>query len=146
MKIRKFLREKDVKSATVRYLSRIGYNKYLKVKELREHGVDIKVRHYQYPVYFLVEVKGDPNPDRYKSPSSGKEEHFNYILGQIISRMKYKAHYKYGVGLPESYSDKVFRRLPWLACQKLNLSVFLVDNTLKAKRYTWKELKKIQKL
>lgn len=140
----KVLTEKIVKKAVIKCLSRLGYNRYLKAKESGEHGIDIKVRHYKYARYFLVEVKGDPNPKTYKSPAAGREVSFNYVLGQILSRMKYKALYKYGIGLPESYSDKIFRRLPWVVCKKLRLYIFLVNKDEKVKYYSWKDLKKAQ--
>jgi len=138
------LTEEIVKKMVIRYLSRLGYNRYLKAKETREHGIDIKVRHYKYARYFLVEVKGEPGPKTYKSPDAGKEVSFNYILGQILSRMKYKALYKHGIGLPDSYSDKIFRRLPWIVCKKLRLYIFLVNCEGKVKYYSWKNLKKAQ--
>jgi len=142
--MKKSIDEKFVKEAVINYLSRLGYNRYLKAKELGEHGIDIKVRHYRYARYFIVEVKGEPDPNRQKYPGSAREVNFNYVLGQILSRMKYKALYKYGIGLPESYSDKIFRRLSWLVCKKLNLYVFLVNNKGSAKEYYWRDLKKIQ--
>ena len=142
--MKKVLSERFVKNAVIRHLSRIGYNRNLQAKETGEHGIDIKVRHHGYARYFVVEVKGEPDPKKQKYPASAREVNFNYVLGQILTRMKYKALYKYGIGLPESYSDKVFRRLPWMACKKLHLYVFLVDDKGKVKQYTWKELKKLQ--
>lgn len=141
---KKILSEIKVKQAIIKWLSRQGYNRYLKAKEIGEHGLDIKVRHYRYPRYFLVELKGDPDPRTHKSPASAMEVNFNYVLGQIVTRMAYKAKYKYGIGLPMSYEKKVMKRLPWQACKKLNLSILLVDKNEKVKQITWKELKKNQ--
>lgn len=141
---KKIFSERKVKQAIIKWLSRIGYNRYLKAKEVGEHGVDIKVRHYRYPRYFLVELKGEPDPRTHKSPASAREVNFNYVLGQIVTRMRYKAKYKYGIGLPVSYEKKVMKRLPWQVCKKLNLSVLLVKEDEKVKQITWKELKKSQ--
>ncbi len=139
------LSERIVRQAIIKWLSRQVYNRYLKAKETTEHGVGIKVRHYRYARYYILEVKGDPDPKTHKSPAAAREVNFNYVLGQIVSRMKYKARYKYGIGLPESYADKIYRRLPWLVCKNLNLNVLLVDSNERVKNVTWQELKKRQK-
>lgn len=123
----------------------MGYSRNLRAKGKGEHGIDIKVRHNQYPRYFIVEVKGDPDPKKVKHPASRREVTFNYVIGQIISRMRYKAKYNYGIGLPISHSDKIFRRLPWQVCKKLGLYTFLVSENGKVDFVTWKDLKKYQK-
>jgi len=135
------LDEKFVRRAVVNWLSRQGYNRYLQEKETAEHGVDIKVRHYKYPRYFLIEVKGEPNAKTNKYVSSAREVQFVYALGQIISRMCYKAKYWYAVAFPESFEDKVTRRLPWQVCKKLRLKALIVHSSGKVREVTWKELK-----
>ena len=103
-----------------------GRRAKMKAKGLKEHGVDIKVKNDKVSRYWLIEVKGDASP-RAKSPSSHREVNFNLGLGQILTRMHtdggrgYKYRYKYGVGYPKSFKDKVVRRLPYDICDKLNL-------------------------
>jgi len=137
----KLMNEKFVRRAVIKWLSRKGYNLGLRERETNEHGIDIKVRHHKYPRYFLVEVKGDPDTKKVKYPHSRREVSFVYVIGQIVLRMRYKAKYKYAIGLPISYSDKVFRRLTPILLKKLNLSVLLVNNEGKVKEITWKNLK-----
>lgn len=139
------LSELFVKRAIVRYLSRIGYSRNLQEKETGEHGIDIKVRHNQYPRYYIVEAKGDPDPKKVKHPGSRREVSFLIVLGQIVTRMTTAAKYWYGIGLPDSYKDKVFRRLPWRLCKKLQLNVLLVDKAGKVQKIDWKRLKSGQK-
>jgi hypothetical protein len=141
----KNLDEKFVRKSVIRWLSRNGYNRYLDEKETHEHGIDIKVRHYKYPRYFIVEVKGDPDIKNVKYPHSRREVYFISVLGQILTRMKYKARYNFAIALPENYSDKVFRRLSPILLQKLNLSVFLVNDKGKVRRITSEILKTVQK-
>ena len=128
------LDEKSVRRAVIAWLSRQGYNRKLQEKETAEHGVDIKVRHHKYPRYFLVEVKGEPNPKTNKSVSSAIEVNFNYVLGQIVSRMRYKAKYWYAIALPLAYKEKVLRRLSPQICKKLNLNVLIVDKFKKVNK------------
>lgn len=136
-----YLNEKFVKNSIIKWLSRKGYNLRLKAKETNEHGVDIKVRHNKYPRYFLVEVKGDPNPKTYKYISSGREVSFNYVLGQIVSRMRYKAKYWYAIGLPYTYREKVIKRLPREVCKKLRLKILIVNIKGKVEELNYRHLK-----
>jgi len=137
----KTLDEKFVRRAVINWLSRKGYNLRLRERETSEHGVDIKVRHNKYPRYFLVEVKGDPDPKKVKAPHSRRESSFRTALGQIVSRMG-KARYKYGLGFPESYEDRVRRRLSQAILKKLNLVILLVNNKGKVKEINWRNTKK----
>ena len=141
------LGEEFVQKSVIRYLSKDNWGKNLRDKGLREHGVDIKVRHNKFARYFLIEAKGDGNG---QTPSSQREVNFNYALGQIVTRMHtnkkkiYKYGYKYGVAYPESFKDLVIRRLPYDVCNKLNLYVFLVNEKGIVVRYDWKMLKQEQ--
>ena len=141
----KKLNEVFVKRAVISWLSRQGYSRNLKEKELHEHGIDIKVRHNKYPRYFIVEVKGEPDAKKVKYPNSRREVDFIYVMGQIVTRMSYRAKYKYGIGLPESYSKKVIIRLSPILLKKLNLSVLLVNNQGKVREINWKKLNAVQK-
>ncbi len=93
---------------------------------------------YKYPRYFLVEVKSDPEKKKVKHPGSRREVSFISALGQIVTRMFYKAKYKYSIGFPETYADKVFRRLHRNILRKLNLVVFLVSDIGKVGEINWK--------
>ena len=140
----KYLSEVFVEKCIINWLFQKGYSKGLNLKDISAHGVDIKVRHKDYPRYYFVEVKGDPNPKTHKYPSSAREVNFNYALGQILTRMKTKSSDHYAIAFPESFSKKVISRLPWLVCKKLNLNVFIVDNAGQVRNLTWKQLKKEQ--
>lgn len=130
------LDEKFVRKAVIKYLSRNGYNKRLQEKQIDEHGVDIKVQHQDYPRYFLVEVKGEPGKN-VKFPNSRREGCFIQVLGQIVSRMNYKAKYRYGIGLPDTYHKKIFLRLSKILLKKLKLVVFLVDKNANVTEINW---------
>ena len=145
----KLLSEDYVQERIIDYLARNGWSKRLKAKGLKEHGVDIKVKNDKVARYFLVECKGDASP-KAKYPRSHREVHFNLALGQIITRMKtggtrgYKYRYKYGVGYPAAFKDLIARRLPYDVCDKLNLYIFLVDESGEVEMLGWRDLKKIQ--
>jgi len=67
-------------------------------------------------------------------------------LGQIITRIKVgNARYYYALGLPASSAAIAIRRIPWQVAKKLLLYIFSVDGNGKVKRYSWKELKIVQK-
>jgi hypothetical protein len=141
----KNLDEDFVRKAVISFLSKKGYDRKLQEKQLEEHGVDIKVRHFRYPRYFLVECKGEPQ-ENVKHPHSRREVSFIQVLGQIVSRMNYKAKYKYGVGLPETYKKKVLTRLSSLLLKKLNLYVFLVSSNKKVIEINWKNFDDFKEL
>lgn len=149
MKLQKLLTEKFVQDSIIEYLFRKGWSRNLRSKTEKEHGVDIKVRNNKFSRYWLIEVKGDASSEA-KYPSSHREVNFNLALGQILTRMKsdgkrgYKYRYKYGVGYPVSFKDLILRRLPFDVCDKLNLFVFLVNESGKVELYDWKQLKKLQ--
>lgn len=139
--MQKTLSEKIVKQAIIKWLFRNGWGRNLEVGELRDKGVDVKVRHNNYARYFLIECKGE-------GESRGSAEvAFVYSLGQIISRMKTtgETRYYYGLGLPETVAKIALRRLPWQIAKKLLLYVFSVDKNGKVKQYSWKEIKNLKK-
>lgn len=145
----KLLTEDFVQKQIIQYLIKNGWNTSLKSKNLKEHGVDIKVRNDKFSRYWLIEVKGNASPNA-KFPKSHREVHFNLALGQIITRMQtngvraYKYRYKYGIGYPESFKNLVLRRLPYDVCDKLNLYIFFVNEKGTVEMLTWKDLKKSQ--
>lgn len=139
---KKPISEKFVKSSIINnWLYRNGWGTNLKVGELRDRGVDIRVRHNRFPRYFLIETKGEGKIKQ------GDEVAFIYSLGQIITRMKTggSTRYYYGLGLYETAAKIAFRRLPWQVAKKLLLFIFSVNNQGKVKQYSWKDLKKLQK-
>lgn len=136
--MQKLLSEKFVKRSIIKWLFRNGWGRNLEVGELRDKGVDIKVRHNDYARYFLIETKGQGNR------SQMDENNFVYSLGQIITRMKVgKARYYYGLGLPESSAKIAIRRIPWQVAKKLLLFILSVDKAGKVKQYNWQDLKGI---
>ncbi len=137
--MKKLLNEKFVKQAIIRWLFRNGWGRNLEVGELRDRGVDIKVRHNNYARYFLIETKGEGKIRQ------ADEVAFVYSLGQIITRMKVgRARYYYGLGLPEVSAKIAIRRLPWQAAKKLLLYIFSVDKNGKVRQYSWQDIKKFQ--
>ncbi len=141
-----FLSEDIVQNQVINYLNQKGWSKNLKAKNLKEHGVDIKVRNNNFSRYWLIEVKGEASPNA-RYPKSHREVNFNLALGQIITRMwtkgkrNYKYRYKYGVAYPDSFKNIVLRRLPFDVCDKLNLHIFFVNQSGKVEEYNWKKLK-----
>lgn len=137
--MKKKISEKYVKQAIIKWLFRNSWGRNLNVGELRDKGVDIKVRHNNYSRYFLIEVKGEGKIRQ------ADEVAFVYSLGQIITRMKTgNSRYYYGLGLPEVSARIAMRRLPWQVAKKLLLYVFSVDKKGKVSRFSWIELKKAQ--
>jgi len=140
--MKKLISEKFVKQSIIKWLFRNNWGRNLQTGELRDKGVDIKVRHNNYARYFLIEAKGEGQS---KSWRSQNEVNFVYGLGQLITRMKTgKTRYYYGLALPESMANIAIRRVPWQAAQKLLLYIFSVDKNGKVKQYSWQDLKKIK--
>lgn len=119
------------------WLSKQGYGVISKVKTTSEHGEDIKVKKVRSQNYFIVECNGD-------SSEKGRQVNFVSALGEIVQRVKHERHYRYALAFPESYSDLVYRRIPWVAAKKLGLEVLLVDVKGKVDRITWRNLKEVQ--
>lgn len=144
------LTEDFVQAKIVAYLKTKGWNTSLRAKNLKEHGVDIKVRNDKFSRYWLIEVKGDASP-KAKYPKSHREVNFNLALGQVITRMQtngvrsYKYRYKYGVGYPSSFKELVLRRLSYDVCDKLNLFIFFVNEAGEVEQYDWRGVKDYQK-
>jgi len=137
--MKKLISEKNVKQSIIKWLFRNNWGRNLEVGELRDRGVDIRVRHNDYARYFLIETKGEGKIRQ------ADEVAFVYSLGQIITRMKAgRARYYYGLGLPEASAKIAIRRVPWQVAKKLLLYIFSVDKSGKVKQYSWQDLKKIQ--
>jgi hypothetical protein len=134
------LSEKFVKQSIIKWLFRNGWGRNLEAGELRDRGVDIKVRNNKFSRYFLIETKGQGKIRQ------ADEVAFVYSLGQIVTRMKVgAARYYYGLGLPESSAKIAIRRVPWQVAKKLLLYVFSVNKKGKVKQYSWKNIKSFQK-
>jgi hypothetical protein len=121
-----------------------GYARNRQVAGKGEHGPDIRVRHNEYPRYFIVEAKGDANPKTVENLGARREVAFLLALGQIVTRMDTKAAYHYGLALPGSFESKVKIRLPWLFCKANDLQVLLVDSQGKVRAVNWHHLKAAQ--
>ena len=132
------LSEKFVKQSIIKWLFRNGWGRNLEVGELRDKGVDIRVRHNNYARYFLIETKGE------SKIRQGQEVAFVYSLGQIVTRMKTNARYYYALGLPAASAKIALRRLPWQVAKRLLLYVFSVSQDGQVKQYSWQDLKKHQ--
>lgn len=144
------MKELYVQKSVRRYLLEKGYGKDDKNTGLREHGVDIKVKHKAYGRYFLVEAKGDPSKNVI-SPEGWRSSAMNSALGQILTRMhtnrknrSYKWGDKYGIAFPNSFRSRVLSKIPYDVCYKLNLYIFLVDGRGKVEEYDHKKLRELQ--
>jgi len=151
-KNQKLLKEQFVKKAVLKYLASKGFgNPKKKITDLRERGVDIKVqklRPKRIGWYYLVECKGDPS-ERVKYPNGWRSSAVNSAVGQIISRMHTRRRalyggYNYGVAFPESFKNKVLKTIPFYVCNRLRLSIFLVDGRGGVEKYDHRRLKVIQ--
>lgn len=149
----KLLKEQFVKRHVLKYLDKFGFgDPKEKITDLREKGVDIKVKKLRpRPIgwYYLIECKGDPSL-KVKSPSGWRSSAINSALGQIISRMHTNRKslyggYNYGVALPFSFKDKVLKKIPYYVCNRLRLSIFLVNQKGEVEKYDHRKLKIIQK-
>ena len=134
----KSLSEDFVKDSIVAWLKKHDWNRNLKIRELRDKGVDIKVQHTTHQKYFLIEAKGEGKH------SQANDNNFVYSLGQIVTRMKYgsKTNYKYAIGLPDSIAKIAIRRLPWQIMKKLSLTILSVDKFGEVSLHTYKDIKK----
>ena len=153
-KTQKLLKEQFVKKIVLKYLEKDGFgDPNDRITDLRESGVDIKVKKLRpQPIgrYYLVECKGDPGKE-VKSPSGWRSSAINSALGQIISRMhtsRTALHggYNYGVAFPYSFKDKVLKKIPYYVCNRLRLSIFLVNNKKDVEKYDHRKLKVFQKI
>ena len=139
--MQKPLSEKFVKQSIIKWLFRNGWGRNLELGELRDQGVDIKVRNNKFSRYFLIETKGEGKTRQVN------ESTFVHSLGQIITRMKTggTTRYYYGLGLPESSAKIAIRRVPWQVAKKLLFYIFSVSKDGKVRQYTWQNLKNLQK-
>lgn len=143
--------ETFVQKSVIRYLKKDDWSSNLQSRSLREHDVDIKVKHKKYGRYWLIEAKGDPG-EKVKSQGGSRSSSFNSAVGQIITRMHtsrkrgYKYGYKYGIAFPVSFKKKVIDNLPFDVCDKLNLYVFFVDSLGQVDVYDHKKLKNVQNM
>ena len=112
----------------------------MEVGELRDKGVDIRVKNNKVSRFFLIETKGE-GKTRQVSEST-----FVHSLGQIITRMKTggTTRYYYALGLPELSAKIAIRRVPWQVAKKLLLYIFSVSRDGKVKQYSWQDLKRFQ--
>ena len=149
----KSLKEQFVKKAVLKYLDKFGFgDPKERITDLREKGVDIKVRKLRpRPCgwYYLVECKGDPGK-KVKHPSGWRSSATNSALGQIISRMHTSRQslyggYNFGVAFPYSFKDKALKKIPYYVCNRLRLSIFLVNQKGEVEKYDHRKLKIIQK-
>ncbi|MCX6720454.1 MAG: hypothetical protein NTW11_01465 [Candidatus Staskawiczbacteria bacterium] len=149
----KLLTEPFIQECVRKYLlEKKGFGKPEdKSTELTEHGVDIKVQKIKpkrIGWYFLVECKGDPS-ERVVSPGGWRSSAMNSALGQIITRMHTNRKalyggYNYGVAFPHSFRNKVLQKIPYSVCNRLRLSIFIVDDNGKVEEYNHRKLKVIQ--
>ncbi len=149
----RLLKEQFVKRHVLKYLDKFGFgDSKIKITDLRERGVDIKVKKLRpRPIgwYYLVQCKGNPSK-KVKHPSGWRSSATNSALGQIISRMHTSRKspyggYNYGVAFPYSFKDKVLKKIPFYVCNRLRLSIFLVNQKGEVEKYNHRKLKVIQK-
>ncbi len=148
----RLLKEQFVKRSVLKYLEKFGFgDPKEKITDLREKGVDIKLQKLRPRLigrYYLVECKGDPSKN-VKSPEGWRSSAMNSAIGQIITRMHTKRKalyggYNYGIAFPYSFKDRVLKKIPYYVCNRLRLSIFLVNPKGEVKKYDHRKLKIIQ--
>jgi hypothetical protein len=148
----KLLSEPFVQNCIRKYLNKRGFGRPDdKNTGLNEHGVDIKVQKIKprrIGWYFLVECKGDPS-GKVISPEGWRNSAMNSALGQIITRMHTARKaiyggYNYGIAFPYSFKNRVLTKIPYYACNRLRLSIFLVNSNGEVEEYNHRKLKVIQ--
>ncbi len=151
------MKEPIIEKAVREFLYKDGFGKRKKVrvedcvKKLHTSGVDIKEKKLRpNPIgwYYLVECKGDPGR-KVKSSGGSRSSSLNSALGQIISRMhtdRRALHggYNYGVAFPISFKNIALKKIPYYVCNRLRLSIFLVNHNSEVEKYDHRRLKKIQ--
>jgi hypothetical protein len=149
---RKIISEDFVQKSIREFLCKQGFgSENVQISDLREKGVDIKVKKMRPKPcgwYYLVECKGDPK-EKVKSPSGSMSSSLNSALGQIISRMHTNRKalyggYNYGVAFPISFKRIALSKIPYYACNRLRLSIFLVDEKGRVEKYDHRKLKATQ--
>ena len=143
------LTEPFVQKAVRKYLLKDGFGEDLTNTELTKHGVDIKVKHTKCGWYYLVECKGDPSLT-VKSMGGSRSSSLNSALGQIVSRMhtdrkSVYGGYNYGVAFPISFKKMALSKIPYYVCNRLRLSIFIVNHKGGVEKYDHRKLKVIQK-
>ncbi len=153
LKNKKLLKEQFIKKSVLKYLEKYGFgNPKEKTTDLREKGVDIKVKKLRPKPcgwYYLVECKGDPSKG-VKAPEGSRNSIMNSAIGQIITRMHTKRKalyggYNYGIAFPYSFKNRVLKKIPYYVCNRLRLSIFLVNPKGEVEKYDHRKLKIIQK-
>lgn len=145
----KLLTEPFVQKKVIDYLSEArGFDKPVKPTGLREHGVDIKMKHRSCGWYFLVECKGDPS-EKVISPEGWRSNAMNSAIGQIITRMHTDRKaiyggYNYGIAFPHSFKEKVLKKIPYYVCNRLRITIFFVDDKGEVEEYNHRKLKTLQ--
>jgi hypothetical protein len=147
---REILKEEFIEKRVKKFLEKKGFKDKAGKKELWEHGVDIKMKHKDCGWYYLVECKGDPK-QTVKCPSGSRSSSLNSALGQIITRMHTHRKspyggYNYGVAFPKSFEKSALNKIPYYVCNKLRLSIFIVNKKGIVEQYNHKRLKKVQKV
>lgn len=152
-KNQKLLKEQFVKKHVLKYLEKFGFgDPKEKITDLRERGVDIKVKKLRPRScgwYYLVECKGDPSL-KVKSPGGWRSSAINSALGQIISRMHTNRRspyggYNYGVAFPYSFKNGVLKKIPHYVCNRLRMSIFIVNQKGEVEKYDHRKLKNYSK-
>ena len=142
------MKELSVQKNIIKYLEEKGFNKPVKPVGLREHGVDIKMKHKACGWYYLVECKGDPSK-KVKAPEGSRNSIMNSAIGQIITRMHTKRKalyggYNYGIAFPYSFKKRVLEKIPYCVCNRLRLTIFLVNPKGEVEGYNHRKLKRTQ--
>lgn len=150
---RKIISEEFVQKSVLEYLRDEGFgSENVKITDLREKGVDIKVKKLRPKPcgwYYLIECKGDPK-EGVKSPSGSISSSLNSALGQIVSRMHTARKsnyggYDYGVAFPSSFQKIALRKIPYYVCKRLRMSIFIVGSKGHVEKYDYKKIKLLQK-
>lgn len=146
------LSEPFIQKAVIKYLEKKGWSRCLQTVDLRESGVDIKVKNNKYERFWLVEVKGDPS-SKVKSPAGSRSSSFNSAVGQILTRMhnnrrtKYigcEHGNKYGIAFSTYFRNMVIKKMPHWVMRRLCLYIFFVNKKGEVEEINWHKMKNLQ--
>jgi hypothetical protein len=132
------MHENQVKEAVIGFLLRRGFVLYDNAAHL-EHGLDILMRNVRYGRFLCIEAKGDGGRAAC-APGSGRETRFLISLGQVLTRMRPRTGYHYGLAYPDSYRTLVVRRIDHEVLKVLRIRLYFVDRTGAVEEATWRTL------
>lgn len=136
------MHENEVKVALIGFLLRRGFVLHDSAAHL-EHGIDIVAKHAGYGRFLCIEAKGDGSGSA-RAPASGRETRFLISIGQVLTRMRPRTGYSYGLAYPHTYRALVLRRLDYEVLRVLRLRLYFVDQAGTVEALAWRDVAELQ--